>query len=282
MTGNLLNGLVYGSLLFVLASGLVLIYGLRRVVNFAHGSLYALGAYIGLSIQHVAGFWVALIVAPLVLAVSGYFLDRLVFRSLQRHPPESTLLVTYGLLLVIQDGIQTIWGKDSYVIRSPDLLSSNLELFGAPFPIYRLSIIALALLVVLGLAMWLRSTRTGLFVRASSHDPVTTQIQGVNVNAVSGVVVAVGCALAGLAGVAAGPLISLSPEMGNQILVDSFVVVVLGGLGSLVGAFIASIALGVLKTFGAIYVPGISSIVPFLVMSIVLMWRPTGFSGKRV
>jgi len=230
----------------------------------------------------VAGFWVALIVAPLVLAVSGYFLDRLVFRSLQRHPPESTFLVTYGLLLVIQDGIQTIWGKDSYVIRSPDLLSSNLELFGAPFPIYRLSIIALALLVVLGLAMWLRSTRTGLFVRASSHDPVTTQIQGVNVNTVSGVVVAVGCALAGLAGVAAGPLISLSPEMGNQILVDSFVVVVLGGLGSLAGACIASIALGVLKTFGAIYVPAISSIVPFLVMSIVLMWRPTGFSGKRV
>lgn len=282
MTGNLLNGLVYGSLLFVLASGLVLTYGLRRVVNFAHGALYALGAYVGLTLEASGGFWTALIVAPLVLAVAGYFLDRVVFQSLQRHPMESTLLVTYGISLVLQDSIQTTWGKDSYVIRAPELLAGNLDLSGAAFPVYRLSIIALAIIVVIGLALWLRWTRVGLFVRASSHDPVTTQIQGVNVNTVSGVVVAVGCALAGLAGVIAGPLISLSPEMGNQILVDSFVVVVLGGLGSLAGAFIAAITLGIVKTFGAIYVPAIATIVPFLVMSIVLMWRPTGFSGKRV
>lgn len=282
MTGNLLNGLVYGALLFILASGLVLIYGLRRVVNFAHGALYAVGAYVGFTVERYVDFWAALFAAPLVLAGLGYLLERTVFRPLQRHPPVSALLVTYGLLLIIQDVIQTVWGKDSYVLKEPASIAFSIDIFGTPFPLYRFGILVLAVLVALGLAIWLRHTSTGLHIRASSQDPTTTQIQGVNVDTLSSTVVAVGCALAGLAGVAASPLISLSPEMGNQILVDSFVVVVLGGLGSLTGAFFAAMALGLLKTFGAIYLPSLSTILPFVLMALVLMWRPMGLAGKRV
>ncbi|PLX40362.1 MAG: branched-chain amino acid ABC transporter permease [Deltaproteobacteria bacterium] len=283
ITLQLLNGLVYGSLLIIMASGLVLIYGLRRVVNFAHGSLYMLGAYIGYSVSaYTNSQWLALLVVCFLMAIIGYLLDKFCFKILQDRDPIATVLVTYGLLLVFEDIVQTIWGKANYSLDAPEILRGSIELSGMPFPIYRLSIIIVGVLVTACLFLWLNKTRIGLFVRAASTDPLTTATQGVNTDWVSGSVVAIGAALAGIAGVVAAPFLSLAPTMGSDILVDSFVVVVIGGLGSFGGAFAAAMIVGQLQTFGAVYAQDVASLLPFLLMLVVLIWKPSGIAGSRV
>ncbi|MGE8367822.1 branched-chain amino acid ABC transporter permease [Cupriavidus sp.] len=281
LTINLFNGLVYGALLVVMCSGLALIYGLRRVVNFAHGSLYMLGAYLGYSIALQASFWVALVAVPLVMAVLGVLLDRYGFRLLQDRDPLSVVLVTFGLLLVIEDFVQTVWGKSNLSVPAPAALSTSVVLFGTPLPAYRLAVIGAGLLVALGLSLWLRYSRAGLFVRAASTDPTTTAMQGVNTDLLSAGVVGLGTALAGLAGVVAAPFLSLSPSMSSDVIIDSFVVVVVGGLGSLAGAFVAAMVLGMLQALGAVYLPDTAMLLPFLLMVAVLIWKPAGFAGSR-
>ncbi|MBO9512751.1 MAG: branched-chain amino acid ABC transporter permease [Variovorax sp.] len=278
---NLFNGLVYGALLIVMCSGLALIYGLRRVVNFAHGSLYMLGAYLGYTIASVSNFWLALVGAPLVMAVFGVLLDRYGFRLLQKRDPLSVVLVTFGLLLVIEDLVQSIWGKANLSIPTPAALDFTVEAFGASFPAYRIAVIVVGLLVAVSLTLWLRLSKVGLSVRAASTDPVTTAMQGVNTDALSALVVGVGTALAGLAGVVAGPFLSLSPAMSSDVLIDSFVVVVVGGLGSLAGAFIVAMALGLVQSFGAVHMPDTAVLLPFLLMVTILIWRPQGLAGSR-
>jgi len=279
---QILNGLVYGSLLMVMASGLVLIYGLRRIVNFAHGSLYMIGAYVGYTVVLYTNHWVALVVSASVLAVIGFFLDRYGFRLLQDRDPLTTVIVTYGILLICEDIVQSIWGKVNYSLDAPMLLRGSVDLFGIPFPIYRLAIICAGGLIAGGLVYWLGRSRIGLFIRAASTDPVTTAMQGVNTDWISGGVVAIGCALAGIAGVIAGPFLSLSPTMGSDILIDSFVVVVIGGLGSFGGAFIAAMLVGLVQTFGAVYLPELAALLPFCLMLIILIWKPSGIAGSRV
>jgi branched-chain amino acid transport system permease protein len=245
MTIHLFNGLVYGALLIVMCSGLALIYGLRRVVNFAHGSLYMLGAYIGYSVAQQSNFWVALIVAPAVMAALGVVIDRWGFRLLQDRDPLSVVL------------------------------------FGTPVPAYRIGVIVVGAAVALGLTLWLRYSKMGLFVRAASTDPVTTAMQGVHTDALSAMVVGLGTALAGLAGVVAAPFLSLSPSMSSDVIIDSFVVVVVGGLGSLAGAFIAAMALGLVQALGTVWLPETSVLLPFLLMIGILLWKPAGFAGSR-
>ncbi len=281
LTINLFNGLVYGALLVVMCSGLALIYGLRRVVNFAHGSLYMLGAYLGYSIALQTNFWVALLAVPLVMAVLGVLLDRYGFRLLQDRDPLSVVLVTFGLLLVIEDFVQTVWGKSNLSVPAPAALSASVDLFGTPVPAYRLAVIGAGLLVALGLSLWLRYSRAGLFVRAASTDPTTTAMQGVNTDLLSAGVVGLGTALAGLAGVVAAPFLSLSPSMSSDVIIDSFVVVVVGGLGSLAGAFVAAMVLGMIQALGAVYLPDTAMLLPFLLMVAVLIWKPAGFAGSR-
>lgn len=282
MLVQILNGLVYGGLLYILAVGLVLIFGLRRVVNFAHGALFMVGSYVGYTVYMVSGFLPALISAVAALALLGVLLDLAVFRPLQREEPIVTVLVTFGILLVLEDIVKSIWGKDFISVQPPAFLSGSVPIGGADFPIYRLVVIGVAVLVALGLTIWLRSSRIGLYVRASSVDPVTTAMQGVNTDRVSAVVVGLGAALAGLSGMIAAPLMALSPGMGSFILIDSFIVVVVGGLGSFSGAFIAALVIGQIQNLGVVYVPWASSLIPFLLMVAVLIWRPTGFSGSRV
>ncbi|MBV5291940.1 MAG: branched-chain amino acid ABC transporter permease [Curvibacter lanceolatus] len=281
LTINLFNGLVYGALLIVMCSGLALIYGLRRVVNFAHGSLYMLGAYLGYSIAAHSNFWVALVAAPALMAVLGVLLDRYGFRLLQDRDPLSVVLVTFGLLLVIEDVVQTVWGKSNLSMAVPELLNTSLDLLGTPVPAYRLAVIGAGLTVALGLSLWLRFSKIGLFVRAASTDPVTTAMQGVNTDVLSAGVVGLGTALAGLAGVVAAPFLSLSPAMSSDVIIDSFVVVVVGGLGSLAGAFIAAMVLGMIQALGAVYLPDVAVLLPFAVMVGVLIWKPAGFAGSR-
>lgn len=282
LTITLFNGLVYGSLLIIMSSGLALIYGLRRVVNFAHGALYMLGAYIGYSIMLVSNFWVALVLAPAVMAVVGILLDRYCFRLLQDRDALSVMLVTFGLLLIFEDLVVFIWGKGNYSIFTPELLDFTVSVFGNSVPAYRIGVIVVGLTVALGLTLWLRMSRIGLFVRAASTDPVTTSMQGVNTDAVSAGVVGLGSALAGLAGVVAAPFLSLSPHMSSDVLIDSFIVVVIGGLGSLAGAFIVAILLGMIQTFGAVYLPALTVLLPFIFMIAVLIWRPSGLAGSRI
>jgi branched-chain amino acid transport system permease protein len=282
MTIQLLNGLVYGGLLYVLSVGLVLIFGLRRVVNFAHGSLFMIGAYIGYSVAQVAGFFPSLLASVLVMALLGALLDICVFRPLQKEDPLLTVLVTFGLLMILEDFARTVWGKDFLSVQVPQILSGNLELFSLNYPIYRLMVIVLSLVIAIGLSAWLRWSSIGLFVRASSTDPVTTGMQGVNTDAVSAIVVAVGAALAGMAGVVASPLLALSPSMGSYILVECFIVVVVGGLSSFSGAFLAAMLIGQIHNLGIVYFPNVASAIPFLLMMGVLIWRPEGLTGKRV
>ncbi|WP_119967021.1 branched-chain amino acid ABC transporter permease [Simplicispira lacusdiani] len=281
LTINLFNGLVYGALLIVMSSGLALIYGLRRVVNFAHGALYMLGAYIGYTVAQHSNFWVALLVAPLAMAVVGVLLDRYGFRLLQDREPLNVMLVTFGLLLILEDLVVFIWGKSNYSLFTPELLAFPVNLFGNEVPAYRIGVIVVGAVVALGLTLWLRYSRMGLFVRAASTDPVTTSMQGVNTDVLSASVVGLGSALAGLAGVVAAPFLSLSPHMSSDVLIDSFVVVVIGGLGSLAGAFIAALLLGMMQAIGAVYLPEVSVLLPFIFMIAVLIWKPSGLAGSR-
>ena len=281
MISQLLNGLVYGGLLYLVAVGLVLVFGLRRVVNFAHGSLFMIGAYVGFSAAVIGNFWIALVVAMLVLAVLGATLDIVVFRPLQRQDPIVTVLVTFGLLMVLEDFAQTIWGKNIQTMPLPEILSGSVNILGDSFPAYRLLVIFIAATVGIGLTLWLRFSRIGLYVRASSVEPVTTAILGVNTDRVSMTVVAIGTALAGLSGTVAAPLLSLSPSMGGYILVESFIVVVIGGLGSFSGALVAALVVGQIHNFGVVHLPWLSTMMPFLLMVIVLVMRPMGISGNR-
>jgi branched-chain amino acid transport system permease protein len=278
---QIINGLVYGSFLYVLAVGLVLIFGLRRVTNFAHGSFFMLGAYVSHAAAAHLGFWTGMIVSVAALAAFGVLLDRFVFRPLSREEPIVTLLVTFGLLFVLEDAVRTVWGKDYISVPAPDVLSGSVTIFGSQFPVYRLFVIAVAVAVALGLALWLRSTKVGLYVRASSVDPVTTAMQGVDTDRLSALVVAIGTGLAGLSGTIAGPLMALSPSMGGYIIIDCFIVVVTGGLTSFTGAFVAALVIGQFHNLGLVYVPEVASVIPLLIMAAVLGLRPQGLAGSR-
>jgi branched-chain amino acid transport system permease protein len=274
---QILNGLVYGGMLYIVAVGLVLIFGLRRVVNFAHGGLYMLGAYAGYAAALIFGFWGGLVAAIIILAVIGVLLDYGVFRPLQNADHMVTVLVTFGLLLVFEDVVHMIWGADTISVATPYPFDGTVQIGAISFPVYRLLVIAIAIAVAAGLTLWLQFSRAGLYVRASSVDPLTTGMQGVDTEKLSLSVVGLGAALAGLSGVIASPLLALSPSMGSSILIESFIVVVTGGLGSFAGAFVAALLIGQVHNFGIVYLPDVSSMLPLLLMVAVLIWKPSGF-----
>jgi branched-chain amino acid transport system permease protein len=278
---QILNGVVYGALLYLLAVGLVLIFGLREVVNFAHGALFMVGAYLGFSVAAAGYWWGGLLVSVIAMGAIGGMLDAAVFRTLRKQDPMVTVLVTFGLLLILETVVTAIWGKAYLRYPMPAVLSGTVTIAGSPFPVYRLFVIAVSILVAISLSAWLRFTRVGLYIRAASTDARVAAIQGINVDRLSLIVVGLGTALAGLSGVVAGPLLTLSPTMGSYILIDSFIVVVIGGLGSFAGAFVAALLIGQIQNFGAIYLPWAATILPFLLMVAILIWRPTGLAGSR-
>jgi branched-chain amino acid transport system permease protein len=278
---QILNGLVYGGMLYIVSVGLVLIFGLRRVVNFAHGGLYMLGAYLGFAAGLYFGFWGGLVVAVIMMALFGVLLDYAVFRPLQDKDHMTTVLVTFGILLVLEDMVHMIWGADTISVAMPALFAGTVDISGSPFPIYRLLVIGVAIFVVLGLTLWLRHSRAGLYVRASSVDALTTGMQGVDTERLSLAVVGLGTALAGLSGVIASPLMALSPAMGSSVLIESFIVVVIGGLGSFSGAFFAALVIGQVHNLGIVYLPNVSSMLPLLLMVVVLILKPSGFARSH-
>ncbi|WP_182378249.1 branched-chain amino acid ABC transporter permease [Nocardioides sp. WS12] len=279
---QLLNGVALGSLLMVLSSGLAMIYGLRGVANFAHGALYMAGAYIAYSVADVAGFWVALLVVPLALAVVGVVLELVFFRPLQHRSHIELGLITFGLALMAERVVVLIWGERTLRVNPPEFLEGTTTFVGVEYPSYRLAIIVIAVILAVALIVWLRSTAIGLHIRAASQDIETAAIMGINVDRVSLVVVAVGAGLAGLAGALAAPYIALDPGMGNAFLITVLIVVVVGGIGSIAGAMIAGMGLGIIQSITTVWSPSLAVIVPFLALTIVLLWRPTGLAGKRV
>lgn len=281
-TAQVLNGVAMGSLLMVLSSGLAMIYGLRGVTNFAHGALYMSGAYVAYSLAGHLSFWAALVLTPVVLAVVGVVLELAFFRPLQHRSHIELGLVTFGLALITERVVILIWGEKTLSLSPPAGLRGTASLGGIEYPAYRLAIIGIALVMAAVLVAWLRWTRTGLHIRAASQDIETAAIMGVDVNRVSLIVVSLGAALAGMAGTLAAPFMSLDPDMGNTFLIVVLIIVVVGGVGSIGGAMVAGMGLGIIQTITTVWSPAVSVVVPYAALVIVLLWRPQGLAGRRV
>jgi branched-chain amino acid transport system permease protein len=305
---SLLNGLSYGLLLFMVSAGLTLVFGMMGVLNFAHSSFYMLGAYFGYSVGRLTGFWPALIVAPLGIAIVGALIERYLLRPVHRHGHAHELLVTFGLVFIIDELVKLFYGN--YPLKNPmpvELSFSAFRLFGLDYPFYRV-FIALVAIVMFGAILALsRFTRVGLIVRAAVRRPHMVEALGHNVPMVFLGVFAGGAALAGLAGVVAGVFYPTGPGMAQELGVIVFVVVVVGGLGSLEGAFVASLLIGIFSSFavgvnwtladafalvgiagadlwGGAFTVKLSTVagaIPFVLMFLVLLLRPAGLLGER-
>jgi branched-subunit amino acid ABC-type transport system permease component len=281
LLGQALNGLAYGALLFLLSVGLTLIFGMLDVVNLAHGSFYMLGAYAGLATLAVTGnFWLAALVAPIAVGLVGALVERGLLRPLYNRSPLDQVLLTFGLIYLFEDLIKWGWGGRIRSIPPPPLFSGRLELGGLTFPTYRLFVIAFGLLVALLLWLLIERTRLGAVIRAGVFDAEMTGALGIDVGRVFTFVFAVGAALGGLSGVIAGPIQSAYPSMGVSVLIPALVVVVVGGLGSLKGSLVGSLIIGQAETFGKAWFPGVSMLMIYAVMAIIVLVRPQGLFGR--
>lgn len=276
-----LNGLVSGMLLFIMAAGLSLIFGQMNVINLSHGAFYLLGGYVGLTmVRQFDNFWLALVIAPIFVALLGVLLERFLLRRLYgaQHHLEQVLL-TFGLALVASDLVQWYWGANAESVPPPPLLAGQLPIFGLQFPIYRLSLLGFGLLLAGAMWLFLERTRIGAIVRAGVSDAELVGGLGINIQLVFAGVFAVGTALAALAGVVGAPILSLYPALDFEILILTLVVVVVGGLGTLKGAFWGALLIGMADTFGKALAPQFSLFLIFAVMAIVLLIRPSGLFG---
>jgi branched-subunit amino acid ABC-type transport system permease component len=276
-----LNGLSFGALLFVLASGLSLVFGMMDVVNLAHGAFYMLGAYVALSVVQLTGsFWVALLAAPLALALVGLVIEPLLLRRLRgRHLDQ--VLLTIGVSLVIVDVIGLLWGREVRSLSAPSGLDGSVTLIGGVYPVYRLFVIALGVVLAAAMAVIYRRTRIGMLIRAGVEDAQMLGALGIDTNRLFASTFATGAALAGLAGVIAAPVFGIQPGMDTDPgLLYSLVVVVVGGLGTLSGAVAGSLLIGPADTFGKVLFQDVALAVIFAIVALVLLLKPTGLLGR--
>lgn len=271
-----LNALQLSMLLFLLSIGLTVIFGLMHFVNLAHGALYALGAYFAATIASTAGFWVALLVAPLGVAVVGMALYGGLISRMRKSGPMAQVLVTFGLIFVLLDLTRIFWGDLALAINTPSALSGRVDILGTGYPAYRLFIIVLGAAIFAALALILSRTQIGAMIRAGVDNDAMAACMGINVERLFFIVFCVGCALAGLAGAVAAPLLSVTPGMGLEILIPTLIVIVIGGLGSLKGAIAGSLIYGFVQTFGAVLLPGVASILIYALLAAVLLLKPVG------
>lgn len=276
------NALALSSLLTILASGLALIFGLRDVMNFAHGALYMLGAYLGYTVASRFNFWMALAIVPILLAFIGVVFEYVVLRPLQKRAHMDVALVTFGIALILGHLVNVTWGTSPLSVSMPPSLSGSVNLLGQPYPAYRLFLIVLGFGTCALLAAWLKWTTSGMHVRAVSQLPMVARMMGVNTDRLSLFVVCLGTGFSGLAGVLAGPYLSVDPSMGANILISCLIVVVVGGLGSIGGAIVASVVYGFIQVIGNIVSPLMAVMTPYVMLFFVLLWRPQGFGRGRV
>jgi branched-chain amino acid transport system permease protein len=276
----MLGGLVLGLIYVAIAVGLTIIFGTLRLVNFAHGAFYAIGAYVGLVIaQHIGVGW-AFVAAPIAVALFAILLDRIVLRAFYDKEPTAQLLVTFGIALVVEETLRLIFGATTQQYKMPEALQGSVTLGPITYPAYRL-LFAAGVIVMLAL-VWLFIERTtyGLIVRAGIRDRIMVQLLGGNIRQASTIVFALGAAIAGLVGAAATPIYSIDPATGFAFLVPSFVVVVVGGLGSFWGAVLGGLLIGELQSLtNLVYAPA-SSVIIYLCMALVLLLRPQGLLGE--
>lgn len=271
-----LNALQLSMLLFLLSIGLTVIFGLMHFVNLAHGSLYAVGAYVGAAAAAVGGFWIGLFVAPVAVAGMGVLLYSGLIKRMRRSGPMAQVLVTFGLIFVLLDLTRIVWGDLPMAIEKPGFLDGRVMLLGIEYPTYRLFVIVLGFVIFAGLAWVLARTQVGAMIRAGVDNDAMAACLGINVERLFFTVFCVGCALAGLAGVVAAPLLSVTPDMGLQILIPTLIVIVIGGLGSLRGAIAGSLIYGFVQTFGAVLAPQLASVLIYALLAAVLVIRPMG------
>ena len=305
---SLLNGVLYGMLLFMLASGLTLIFSMMGVLNFAHASLYMLGAYFAYEISTRMNFWTGLVVAPLLVGAFGAAIERWGLRTVHRNGHLAELLFTFGLVFVIEEAVQLVWGRlpRDYVVPA-ELDFTLFRIHSTGYPAYRIFTMLLSTTIFLGLLVSLTRTRIGLVIQAALTHPRMVQMLGHDVDRIATLVFGVGCALAGLAGVIGGNVLVTDPNMGHTIGTIVFVVIVVGGLGSLAGALIASLCIGILQTMAVpfdvpiqsmlpalgastggqdgllsrVTISRLGPLVPYLMLVLVLVLRPRGLLGKR-
>ena len=281
LLAQVFTGLVLGMIYVLLAIGLSLIFGLMTVVNFAHGALFMLGAYFGvLLLTYTKSFWVALIVAPLMVGALGLLMERFLIRRLYGRSPDDPLLLTFGLSLILVEGVTVFWGKIGLTLDPPRALAGAVDLGVMAFPAYRLFLIAIIVAVLIGLYFFLGRTNIGLIIRAGSRDPLMVRALGIDLGRVWLVVFGIGAALAGLAGILAGPMRGAYAEMGVTMVIESFVVIVVGGMGSLLGAVVAGLLIGQVVGLTTFFVPKAAEIMVFVVMAVVLLVRPSGLFGE--
>ena len=279
---QVVHGLVYGMLLFLVASGLTLVFGMMGVLNMAHASFYMLGAYIAYTLSAFLGnFWLSLLICPLLVGLLGVVIERFFLRKAYGGGHSSQLLLTFGFFFIFGELVRLIWGGAPLSVPAPAILAGDIQIGRLTYPVYRLFILLFSILVLTGMVLLLTKTRIGIIIRAAVTDADMVGVLGANVPVVLMSVFGAGAALAALAGVIAAPFSSMYPNMGADALLDCFVVIVLGGFGSLYGAFIASLMIGELQSFGILWIPRLALVFQFLLMAVVLIVRPTGLFGEK-
>ncbi len=278
-----LNSFQYGLLLFLVASGLTLIFGIMGVINLAHGSFYMMGAYMAYALAPIVsstfggGFFATLVAGALLSIVLGYLLEWAFFSFLYEREHLQQVLMTYGLILVFEELRSILVGDDVYGVSPPDILSGTFPLGEImTYPVYRLFVSGVCLLLALGMYVVFTRTKLGMMIRAGSTNREMIQSLGVDIQFLYRVVFAAGVAIAVLAGMIAAPVSSVYPGMGNQVLIICFVVVVIGGIGSIRGALLAAMLIGVVDTFGKVLLPQAAGVLVYVLMALILLWRPDG------
>lgn len=275
-----LNSFALGGLLFLLSAGFSLIFGLMRIANLTHGALFMLGAYVGVSVLKVVpNLWFAAVASGAVIAIFGGLLERFILRRIAGNS-QGQVLVTLGFAFIIADLCLMVWGGDPIPVQTPEFLRPPLVVGGVAFPTYRLAVILIAVLTALGLYLLMERTRLGAMIRAGVDDMQMARAVGIPVSRLFTIVFCLGAALAGAGGVIGGPILSAYPGLDADMLPLALIVVILGGVGSLVGAFVGSIIIGFVYTFGTALLPDLSYVILFLPMIFVIAFRPRGLFGR--
>ena len=275
---QLLNSVQYGLLLFMLAAGLTLIFGIMGVVNLAHGSFYMLGAYLAWSLSVYFGSLSLAILGGAVLSVIfGLALEWLLFRHFYQRDHLDQVLLTFGLIYIFEEVRSIIWGDDVHGVTIPALLSASIPLTeNLSYPVYRLFMSGVCIALAIGLYLLISKTRLGMKIRAGAFNRDMAGALGINIKLIHAVVFALGVTLAAVAGMIAAPVASVYPNMGSQVLIMCFVVVVIGGIGSVRGALIAALLVGLVDTFGKVLLPQVAGMLVYTLMAAVLLWKPEG------
>ena len=276
----LLNGFILGLIYVAIAIGLTIIFGMLRLVNFSHGAFYAIGAYVGLVVTQKLGFGAGLIVGPIAVALVAIVFDRLLLRFFYDKEPTSQILLTFGLAVIAEETLRLIFGGTTQQYPLPDWLQGSIALAGLQYPAYRIYMAIAIVAIVICVWLFISRTNYGLIVRAGVRDRTMVQLLGGNVRAASTMIFAIGAGLAGLVGVAASPIYSIDPQTGFKFLIPSFVVVVIGGLGSFWGAVLGGLLVGELQSVATLALPAASDVIIYVAMALVLLVKPSGLLGE--